>query len=570
MGDRVSRPKKGPDESEVKKTRADYLREQKGNIKKDTKEALKELKKKMHTLTVGSRGGDIPSLRHGRFLDKAERNLRKIEQKYLKEFDALVEHDMTYEDLLRSIDQLHRRHKEEALGYKDAIVYAVRAFAGPRGKIRKEEYAYFYSILENIDKLSEHYGTDIGVLFAHIQQGNLNKKEWDTICGYINQYPYQKNVSSGGDSVRLSVTAFLFKAFDTNQRYKAVIEYSKRYDKDDASKLAESLAKANVINIKQYEQLMKELNGEKYELTKQKEKQLRKAQEGTKKLLKGLKRKLNSSLVINGAERVLNRKNIASFLLTGIGTLGMAANYLAHLQSGKGLGRLVAGFKSPHFMFSAAVTAGGVHMLQKGMRAGSHGESYLSTWLRGPKRLTNPFGAGKNAEVKDGHFQELVNIFGDHKLIEKYFLNQKGFDDLASFYTAKRFDAAKRKASTKEDKGERMGEGMDLFNEYIQYVEKKHGKGSSEAIMLKETANRYGKAIMTKYLIKIAAAQQALGITTSEYFKKNNIRGNPFTHKDLLLHRQGVKSIPRAQLPEVRAKKAAEKAKKKRQKKQNK
>jgi hypothetical protein len=84
--------------------------------------------------------------------------------------------------------------------------------------------------------------------------------------------------------------------------------------------------------------------------------------------------------------------------------------------------------------------------------------------------------------------------------------------------------------------------------------------------MFRETGNRYGKAIMTRHLVKIAAAQQALGITTSEYFNKTNMRSQLFTHKDLLLHREGVRSIARAKLPEVRAQKAADEAKKKQQK----
>lgn len=565
MNSGPNKPKKGPEESDVEKTKLDYLKEQKNQLRKNTKQSLKELRGKMHMLTIGARGSDIPSVRHGRFLEAAERNLRKIEDKYLKEFDALLDHKMSYQDLLLSIGRLQRRQKTEIGGYKDAIVYAVRAFAGAKGQVDKKEYAYFYTILENINTLSEHYGTDIGVLFAHIQQGNLNKQEWDKICEYIKQYPYASNVNNGGDSVRLSVTAFLFKAFNQNQRYKAVIEYSKRNSAKEAGELADALVKANVLNMKQYEQLMKEINGGKYEMDANKEREIKEAQDNTRKILRAVNTKLGSSMFINGAERVLNRKNIASFIMTGLGTLGMVTNYLSHLQSGKGLGRLVAGFKSPHFMFSAAVAAGGVHMLQKGMTAGSHGESYFSTLLKGEKRLTNPFGVGKGAEVKDGHFEDLVTIFKDHKLVEKYFLEQKGFDDLADFHMAKRFDRTKRAVEIREEKGERMGEGMNLFDEYLQFIEKKRGKNSPEAIMFRETGNRYGKAIMTRQLIKVAAAQQALGITTSEYFNKTNMRSQLFTHKDLLLHREGVRSIPRAKLPEVRAQKAAEEAKKKKQ-----
>lgn len=565
MNNRQSRPKTGPEESDVEKTKTDYLKEKKRELSKNTKQALKELKGKTHTLTTGARGGDRPSIMHGRFLDKAEQNLRKIESKYLKEFDELIGHPMSYADLLRSIDRLQRRQKAEIGGYKDAVVYAVRAFAGPKGRIDRKQYAYFYSILENIDTLSKHYGTDIGVLFAHINEGNLNNKEWDKICGYIKKYSHTQTLSSGGESVNLSVTAFLFKAFDQNQRYQAVIEFSKRFGAKEASQLADSLVKANVLNLKQYEQVMKEIHKGKYEMDAKKESEIKKAQDNVKKMVKGLDKKLSSSMYINGAERVLNRKNIASFLMTGLGTLGMITNYLAHLQSSKGLGRFTAAFKSPHFLFSAAVTAGGVHMLQKGMSAGSHGESYFSTLLANKKRLTNAFGVDKTAEIKDGHFEDLVNIFKDHKLVEKYFLEQKGFEDLADFHMAKRFDTTKRAVEIREDKGKRMGEGMNLFDEYVKFIEKKRGKNSSEAIMLRETANRYGKAIVTRQLIKIAAARQALGITTSEYFNKTNIRSQLFTHKDLLLHRQGVRSIPRAKLPEVRAKKAAEKAKKKKQ-----
>lgn len=546
------KPKKGPSEKAPKLSRNEEAKQRARIIRKQTKSALGELRAKMSTLTRGAKDADLPSVRHGRFLELAEKRLKEIEAKYLKDIDALFSQASV------------KSHKQEALAFVNTIKELFKQRAGVKGTIEQSEYAYFYSYLENIIILSKHYGADISLLFTHIQQGNLSKKEWDTICKYIKQYPYKKSVTNGGDAVNLSVTAFLFKALDQNQRFMAVKEFSKRYGGKEAEKLADSLVKANVINLKQYEMLMKEIQKSDYSLSRQKELEIKRAQDTSRRILRGVKKRLGSSMAINGAERVLNRRNIGSFILTGIGTLGMVANYLANMQSAKGLGKLVAGFKSPYFMFSAAVTAGGVHMLQKGMAAGRHGESFFTKLLARKKRLSNPFGYSRNAEIRSAHFEDLVNIFKNHRLLERYFTDptEKGFDDMTAFYTAKKMKQERQKADIRESQSSTKTGSLNLYEDYLKFVERTRGKNSRSAITLREAGRQYGKATMSRHLAKIATAQQALGIISTEYFNKTNIKQQRFTHKDLLLHRQGVKSIPKAKLPEERAKKTAEAKKK--------
>lgn len=517
-------------------------------IKANTKNSLKELKKYLgsgSTLnardTAKGQSGDRQSLMLGNVLKKFNDNLLVFEKKYLLEFDTLVKSGLSWDELLRRIRILEQAHKKESVGYMKAIKYAFMALAGSNRKLEKEDFALFNSLIDNITEVYSKKN-DFRKIIVNIQQEKIQKKDWDVICEYIARYRYQKDVSSDRDEVKLNVTGVLISLMTPNQRFQMVMEFSKRTSAQQATFLSKSLTMANVLNVRQYEALMKEFNGKDYALNIADESEIKKAQAQMRRIDKGIAKKMESPMLINGAERVLNRSSIFSALITGIGFVGMVSNYMTHFNSSKGAGKFLAGLKSPYFMLSAGITAYGVHRLGKGMTAGEHGIGMLSKYMPTPKRLNNPFGVGKKAEQKDNYFGELVDITQNHSILERWLLTQNGFNDLNGFYRKKNYDVAKLNSSVFERESNKKDK-KPLLDEFIEYQENRGNKIGAK--MIKQAIDQYGRKAVQTYVVRLIVIGQSIGIPTSNSFNRTNVPTQKYKFIDLLRHRQGVKSLPK-------------------------
>ena len=548
--------------SQSRGSRVEYVKIVKQQHIKDSKLALKELKKGIYAITLKARettkgiSGDRKSLIHQNTLDQFDKGLKVHNKKHALEVDALIKSGMKWEDFIKEMNKLNKKHKRFVVGWSDMLKRAFATLAKSNRKIEGSDYAAFQTMMDNLSA-EYHKNTDFRKIIVNIQQRNIQKKDWDVICSYITKYKLRKSVSSDKDRVKYNITALLFRLLDQNQRYQAVLEYSKRTSKAAGARFAESLTMANVLNIKQYEELMKELKGKNYQLSAAHEAELKLGQEQVRKMQEYIRRKLSSPMYINGAERVLNRRTIAGGILTGIGVLGMVANYMSHFNTTKGPGKFLAGLKSPYFMFSTLVAGAGAHITGKAMTVGKYGVGLGNRIIPQPKRLTNPFGVDKGAEQKDSYFTELSDICKDHRILERWLLYEQGFDDLNGFYRKKNFDMAKIKTDALEPEST-VKDKRVLIDQFIAYQEKRGNKKG--AMMIKQAIRSYGKQPTQNYIVRLIGIGAKIGIPTSKSFHKIKVRGQNFTHYQLLLHRQGVKSIPRSELPETRAKAAAKKS----------
>ncbi|MFC1599426.1 hypothetical protein ACFL3T_00170 [Patescibacteria group bacterium] len=534
---------------------------------KQAAQALKQLKRDMTASTLNARetgkgiSGDRKSLIHQRIFDQFEAKMKAYNKQHAlaidKKVKELTARGFKWNDIVNKIKELNLKYKKHIFGLEQSIAYAFRALAGSNKKLEGADYATFQTLFDNISD-AYNKNNDFRKTIINIAQGNLNKKDWDMICASIKKYKLRKNVSKDKDRLSYNITALLFRLMDQNQRYQAVLEYAKRNSKAEGARFAESLVMSDVLNIKQYEELMKELKGKNYTLSSAREAEIKLSQLQVRKMREYVRKRLASPMLINGAERMLNRTTIAGGIITGIGILGMISNYMAHFNTTKGAGRFVAGLKSPYFMFGALVTAAGAHITGKGMTAGKHGVGLANRFIPQPKRLNNPFGVGKSAESKDKYFDELVAICKDHRILERWLLNEQGFDDLNGFYRKKNYDLAKIKSDALEPESTRKDK-RPLIEQFIAYQESRGNKKG--AMMIRRSIKAYGKQPTQQYIVRLIAIGAKVGLPTSRSFNKMKVRGQNFTYHQLLLHKQGVKSIPRSDLPAVRAKAAAAAAK---------
>lgn len=540
-------------EDNLKSTRSseknDALKEMKEQgIKVNTKDALKELKKYVGSgATLGARdsmrgqSGDRQSLMTGNIIKRFHKELLVFEKRYLLEFDTLVKSNLSWDELMRRLRRLEQDHKRESIGYMQAIKYAFMALAGSDRKLSKADFAVFNSLIDNI---TEAYSedNDFRKIIVNIQQKKIQKKDWDLICKYVAKYEFKKDVSNDRDEIRFNVTGLLVSLMTPNQKYQMVMEFSKRTTTQQAEILAESLALANVLNVRQYESLMKEFQGKDYELSTAKEADIKKSQAQMKKINQAVAAKMGTPMLINGAERVLNRSSIFAGVITGLGFIGMVSNYMTNFNSASGAGKLIAGLKSPYFLFSAGITAYGVHRLGKGMTAGEHGVGMLSKYMPVPERLNNPFGVGKQAEQKDEYFTELTNITQSHSILERWLLTQNGFNDLDGFYRKKNFDTAKLNAGIFEPESLPKG-SKPMLDEFIAYQEKRGNKIGAK--MIRQAIDQYGRDAVQKYVVRLLVIGKSLGVPTSKSFNNTTVPNQKYKFVDLLRYRQGVKSLPK-------------------------
>jgi len=546
--------------SERKGKRIETVKMAKEVAKKQAKLALKQLKKDMFAATINARetkkgvSGDRKSLIHQNIIDQFDKKLGHFHKQHSIEIDKKVK-EMTaagfkWSEIVKKIRELNLKYKKNIFGLEQSIAYAFRALAGSNRKIEGSDYAVFQTLFDNI---SDAYSkdNDFRVTLLHISQGKLSKKDWDMICDKIKMYKLRKDVSKEKDRVNYNITALIFRLLDQNQRYQAVLEYAKRTSKPEGARFAESLVMSGVINIKQYEELMRDLKDKNFKLTDAQEANIKLSQEQVQKVSKMIAKKLDSPMLINGAERMLNRTTIAGGIITGIGILGMVSNYMAHFNATEGPGKFLAGLKSPYFMFGALVTGAGVHITGKGMTAGKQGIGALSKFIPQPKRLNNPFLAYERPKVTDRYFDELVDICNNHRILERWLLYEQGFEDLNGFYRKKKYNMDKIKSEALEPESVSKDK-RPIIEQFIAYQEERGNKKG--AMMIKQSIKAYGKQATQNYIVRLIAISQEIGAPSSRHFNTKKVRGQRFTYRQLLLHKQGVKSIPRSDLPQARAK----------------
>lgn len=510
------------------------------------KDLSKYIKQQMNRMTLGAReGSDIPSLRQKRFEKHVDKMLEKHQKETLDHIDEMFASYNSRESyskfLTRVRDYAEGRHKN-LVRLQQAILYTIRCVAGYNGKIERGDYAYFYTILDNI---SELYGKNvkIGETIVRIQKEMISKKDWDDICRNIKSKSLKRTVPSGKDQIKLNTSAFLVQLMKPHQRVKLILEFNKRYKDKHAMELAEQMVQTGAISLKQYQYAMTKITGAEYVQTRQEENFIRERRRQAEMLTKRIRDNIGRPLAINPAERFLNRSTLGALAVTGIGVLGMITNYMAGLSTGKGIGKYFKGLKSPYFLLSAGVTAGGYHWLTGAMHPGKS-VGALDKIIPKPKRLENPFGVTGMAEQQDYQMKVLASICADHPVIENWLLRQRGFDSIRKFYYKKRFENIKKKSKllTAKQKAELKNKKKDnLVQELIDDMKKKGDhKGAAS---LKQAVNLYGEATVEQMVFKISVAADVLGITSTAGFYRKKTQTN-VKYNDLFLYRQGVKPRP--------------------------
>lgn len=516
---------------------------------KHTKESLRHLKIKMNPMTLGARdeGGDIPSLRQKRFEEIVEKKLKKHQKTLLEKLDdmfATYDNREDYAKFLERVRLIVEEGKENITRLQQAILYSVRALAGYNGKIEVGDYAYLYTLLDNISNLYSK-NVKIGEVLAHIQKDTLSKKDWDVLCKNIKAKTLKRTTNSAKDELRLSTSAFLVQLMNPHQKTQLILEFNNRYGEKHVSELADQMVNSGAISLKQHEVVMTKIIGAQYIRTREEEKHIRERRRQAEMLTRNIRRNLKRPLAINAAERLLNRKSLGSFLVTGIGIMGMITNYAGGLSTGKGIGKYFKGLKSPYFLLSTAVTAGGYHMLTGSMHPGKS-VGALDKLIGKPRRLDNPFGTTGVAEQQDAQMKFLANICGNHRVIEDYLLRNKGFDDVWSFYSKKQFDRTKLKSNmltTKQRTDLKGAKKKRLYDEFIEHVEKRGNRQG--AIRLKEAKRLYGTSAVERIIFNTTVAAHTLGINTTAGFYRKSTQRN-IKYNDVFLYRQGVKPQPQA------------------------
>lgn len=542
------------EESHVR-TRDEIIKERKAK----RKELLRTIKIDMNRMTLGARdeGGDVPSLRQKRFEDIVSKKLEENQKATIEKINdmfATYDGKEDYAKFLKRVQEFVERSDKDLVRLQQAILYAVRCLAGYNGRIEVGDYAYFYSLLDNISNLYSK-NVKIGEIFASIKNETLKKKDWDVICRNVKEKSLTRTTTSARDEIRLSTSAFLIQLMNPNQRTQLILEFNKRYKGRHASELADQMVQSGAINMKQHQFVMTKINGAEYIRTQEEERLIRERRRQAEMLTKRIRANLSTPLAINGAERLLNRKSIGSLLVTGIGVLGMITNYMAGLSSGKGVGRFFKGLKSPYFLLSMGVTAGGVHMLTGSMHPG-RSVGALDKFIGKPRRLDNPFGTLKGvSEKQDTQMKILATLCADHPVMEDYLLYNKGFDDLWGYYAKKRFDKTKLKSkmlTTKERKDIKGKKKKRLYDEFLEFVEKEQGNRKG-AVKLREAKRLYGKAGVEQLIFKSTVAAHILGINTTAGFFRKSTPTNVKYH-DVFLYRQGIKPRPEAMRPKPKPK----------------
>ncbi len=517
-------------------------------IKEHTKESLRKLKIEMNKMTLGARdkGGDRPSLRQKRFEEIVEKKLKKQQEGVLEKLHDMFASYDNKEDYARFLERVKtetEQAKENITRYQQAVLYAVRCLAGYNGKIEVGDYAYFYTLLDNISNLYSK-NIKIGEIFAHIQKDTLRKEDWDVLCKNIKSA--KMKISTSATQLKLSASAFFVRMMNPHQRMQLLREFNDRYGSNESGKLADQMVQANVISLKQHEVFMTEVTGSNYVRSKKEEKLIRERRRQSRILTEEIRKNLQNPLAINAAERILNRKSIGAAIVTGIGALGMFTNYMAGISDGKGIGRYFNGLKSPYFLLSAGVAAGGYHAFSGSLHPGK-GVGVFDKFISKPRRLDNPFGTSEKAEKQDDHMKRLASNCADHTVIEDWLLNNKGFDDLWGFYSKKRFDRTKLKSemlTTKQREKIKNDPQKGLYEELLEYVERTRGNKRG-ATRLREAKRLYGKAAVEQMIFDSTLAAYSLGINTTAAFYRKTTKRNVKYH-DLFLYRQGVRSKPTA------------------------
>ena len=514
------------------------------------KELLRDIKINMNRMTLGARdkGGDISSLRQKRFEDLIDKKLAEQQKATLDKItDMFATYDSRedYAKFLQRVKDFVDRSDKDLVRLQQAILYTMRCVAGYDGKIEVGDYAYFYSILDNISAL---YGKNvkIGETIVRIQKDNIVEKDWDVICRNIKSKKLTRTATSAKDELRLSTSAFLIQLMNPHQKTQLILEFYKRYGASHATELAEQMVETGAISLKQHEVVMTKITGAKYVRTAQEEKFIRERRHQAQMFTKRIRENLQRPLAINAAERLLNRKSIGSLVVTGIGVLGMITNYMAGLNTGKGIGKYFKGLKSPYFLLSMGVTAGGYHMLTGSMHPGKS-VGALDKLIGKPRRLDNPFGTTGIAEKQDAQMKYLAQVCADHQVWEDWLLRNKGFDDIWGFYSKKRFDRTKLKSqllTTKQRAAIKGAKRKGLYEEFLEYVEKERGNKRGAA-RLREAKRLYGKATVERMLFDTTIAAHTLGINSTAGFYRKSTQQN-VKYNDVFLYRQGIKPRPQA------------------------
>jgi hypothetical protein len=518
-------------------------------IKEATRKRLKALNEEIMMHTNKARGESIDRVpeKTKEAYKKIEKYLLQKQDKYLGLIrDVLFRHPKTKKGRERALDSARRKldeiiakHSLETKKYQEMIVDALKSLAGPKGELTPEKVAVLNSI---IDHLNTFYSKDIRFveLIDRIKNGDINKKDWDTICENIYKQKYIEKVLSPGDQVRLSATAFFIKLMNPRQKYKTVIQYynwlkrNKGMQESEASKqavdFAKSLGSAGVLGLTQVRELIKQINP-KLQLTSKDEKELLENQKSAERVTKKMLRKLNSAKYINAAERFLNFKTLPAMLLAVFGVLGSVSNMLANLKPTKeSKFNPLRWLSKPQGMMAFGSALAGAHFTKKFARGtpGYSSGTLISklTEKHLPERKS-PFGETEKAKKYERNFHEMAMIMKNYPLMHDWLMNHGGYKDLNAFY----WEELSRPKGKQPKKP---------IIERLKAVQDKT-KNSDGKKALKRAISRYGKNNVSMFIAKLTKASNVLGIEDKSTLTAKRLPNNK-TYYDYLQSKLGLPS----------------------------
>jgi len=488
-------------------------------IIKANKEVRKEFRKSIFSATKEARvGNDRPASKHASVLKAFDKRMDEFKNEFNKQLEDLYVRAMNidYKTLIQESNKISKEHKKQVISYGQGLTWAILAFSGPNHKIEPDDYARFDTLVDNITKLHKENASVVEII-GRIKQRAMVDADIQFICEMFKKHEYKETTNIDRDKVEWSATALFVHMMSPSQRYEVLLQYGKMNSTDEAAKLIDTFTKTSVITIKQREKLLSEIYHTQYRTSLDEEKGFLQDQEEIKKRYSAISKKMNSPMAINTASRFLNRHAILGGVVTAIGIAGMITNYMiAFNGEDKWYKKMTAGLVKPHFLLGAGVTAFGANMIKKNATPGES-VGYWNNLLPSSTPKRNPFGMGDKAVEKNDAMKDFAEICSNHRLIERWCIDENGFAALDEFRTDQRHKKILDKTRLKLTKAEKNKYVKSDFGQLKSWL-KNHDKfGYSRLI---EAEKVYGKLRTRRIFTQLIGITDTLGIGVKEDFDK--------------------------------------------------
>lgn len=512
-------------------------------VQKKTKENLGELKKEVLGSTSKARGESIDRApaHVKKILEMIEKQMEKMQNATLDFIDEVVgkgspaneeERLKAFASAQRRLNEIVKKHSQNTQKYKELITDVLKTFSNEKGELPSEKVALLNSVMEHLNSL---YDKDKSIVFLvdKIVNNDLSSEDWEVICQNIHGQEYKKEVTSVGDQMRISITAFFMELMSPNQRYELVSRYHEwlqekgGLDKQNAAKqavdLAMSLGSMGVLGLTQVRNLIKDINPE-MQLTAEDERTMLENQRETEKKIKKLVKKFKSSKYINGAERFLNFRTIPALILTILGVLGTTTALLSKRK-----------ISDPRTMAMIAAIGAGAHFTGKGTSAhpGTSPGPFSNFVRKFREKVTKKTDGSEKKSVlsllerdRRSKLDQMAVIMRNYPMMNDFLMENNGIKDIHAVY----LNDFKMLPSNVSKKPiiERL---TDIMNE--------DPKNEDGIRTLQDAINRYGRRNVSRFLEQLKKSISSLPLRDKSDLE-TTVFSNDKSYGDYLKYKMGV------------------------------